>query len=154
MNDIHFSLIKIDGFRGRHFSLEMNPRGQNTIFVMDGNTGKTTTIELLRWCFRYSQTQCVNKFTHMWFDPAHVLDEFKNTPQRCEIIIQFTAFDEDGREHAYQFTRSVEGISDRDITPSSERPTSDNIREVYDSLEIDHGDKIITGDPVNDFLKT
>ena len=47
MKDIHFSLIKISGFRGRNFTLKMNPRGQNTIFIMDGNTGKTTTIELL-----------------------------------------------------------------------------------------------------------
>lgn len=153
MKNIHFSLIRISGFRGRNFTLKMNPRGQNTIFVMDGNTGKTTTIELLRWCFKYPESECIGKFSHMWVDSAHLLDESKTTPQYCEIIIQFKALDENKREHTYQFTRSVSGISERDYISSPEKLNSDTIRDVHDSLEIDHGSKIITGDNVNEFLE-
>ncbi|MGA3110463.1 MAG: hypothetical protein ABSE15_00340 [Candidatus Bathyarchaeia archaeon] len=148
MKNIHFSLIKVSGYRGRYFTLKMNPRGQHTIFVMDGNTGKTTTIELMRWCFKYPQSRCIDNFSHTWFYPAYVLDESKNSPQHCEILIRFSAFDEKNKEHFYQFTRSVDGISDLE-----HKPTSDIIREVYDTLEIDQGKEILTGDAVFEFLK-
>jgi predicted nuclease with TOPRIM domain len=148
MNNIHFSLIKVSGYRGRNFTLKMNPRGQHTIFIMDGNTGKTTTIELLRWCFKYPQSQCINNFSHTWFNHAYVLDESKNSPQHCEILIRFSAFDEKGKDHLYQFTRSVDGISDLE-----HKPNSDIIREVYDTLEIDQGKNVLTGNAVFDFLK-
>ena len=65
MLDIHFSMFKISGYRGRKFTLKLNPRSENTVFVMDGNIGKTTTIELLRWCFNYNESSAANKFSHM-----------------------------------------------------------------------------------------
>lgn len=90
---IHFESIKIEGYRGRNFELKMNPPGENTVFVMDGNTGKTTTIELLRWCFTYSQSEAKGKFRHMWARRAHVLDfDKKNVPQTCTITINFNAY--------------------------------------------------------------
>ena len=41
MHKIHFEEIIVDGYRGRHFRLKMNSRGENSVFVMNGNTGKT-----------------------------------------------------------------------------------------------------------------
>lgn len=147
MNDIHFSMIKISGYRGRNFTLKMNPRGQNTIFIMDGNTGKTTTIELLRWCFSFPQSKAVNRYRHMWIVPAHVLDESKKGPQTCEITVQFNAIDDSGHEHFYQFKRVTEGESD-----SINKPTSDKITRIYDTLEIDHGKHMKDRDDVCKFL--
>jgi len=148
MDDMHFSLIKVAGYRGRHFALKMNPPGQNTIFIMDGNTGKTTTIELLRWCFHYPESQAANKFTHMWVVPAHVLDDTKKGPQTCEITVQFTAIDDEGKEHFYQFKRITEGESD-----PNNKPTSDKIAKISDTLEIDHGKDAKHGDEAHEYLK-
>jgi hypothetical protein len=148
MDDVHFSLIKVAGYRGRHFTLKMNPSGQNTIFIMDGNTGKTTTIELLRWCFHYPESQATNKFTHMWVVPAHVLDDTKKGPQACEITIQFAATDDEGDEHFYQFKRVTEGESD-----PNNKPTTDKITRIIDTLEIDHGKDAKRGDEAHEYLK-
>lgn len=148
MDNIHFSFMKVAGYRGRHFILKMNPLGQNTIFIMDGNTGKTTTIELLRWCFHYPESQATNRFTHMWVVPAHVLDDTKKGPQTCEITVQFTAMDDDDNEHFYQFKRVTEGESD-----PNNKPTSDKITKISDTLEIDHGKDAKRGDEVHEYLK-
>lgn len=145
MNDIHFSLMKISGYRGRNFTLKMNPRGQHTVFIMDGNTGKTTTIELLRWCFRHPQSEAIDKFEHMWNKPAHVLDDTKKGHQIGEITIQFTALDDANHEHFFQFKRVTEGEFDQKHLPEE---IGDKITSISDMLEIDHGSEVLTGDEV------
>lgn len=147
MNDIHFSLIKVSGYRGRNFTLKMNPRGQHTIFVMDGNTGKTTTIELIRWCFRYKENEAKNNFQHMWTRPAHVLDDTKKGQQVCEITIQFSAVDDTDDEHFFQFKRVTEGEFDTSV-----EPVGDKITKISDTLEIDHGREVKNGDEAHDYL--
>lgn len=147
MNNLHFTLIKVAGYRGRNFTLKMNPYGQNTVFIMDGNTGKTTIIELLRWCFHYPQSRAFNKFTHMWVDQAHVLDDTKKGSQVCEIIVQFAATDDTGQQHFFSFKRTTEGESDL-----NNKPTSDKITKITDTLEIDHGKKLISDDDAHAFL--
>jgi hypothetical protein len=149
MNDVYFSMVKVKGYRGRNFTLKMNPRGQNTVFVMDGNTGKTTIIELLRWCFKYPQSEAIEKFSHMWAHPAHVLDESKKGNMVCEINVHFTAFDEAGQEHFYQFKRVTEGESD-----PNNKPTTDKITKIYDTLEIDHGKNVYEGDEVYAYISS
>lgn len=149
MNDIHFHQITIAGYRGRNFMLKMNPRGKHTVFIMDGNTGKTTTIELLRWCFRFKQSeaQAEHKFEHMWYKPAHVLDDTKKGPQTCEIAVHFTALDDEDNEHFFQLKRITEGEFDL-----SYPPVGDKINSISDTLEIDHGSRVLQGDEVNDYL--
>jgi len=147
MNKIHFSKIEISGFRGRYFELDMNPRGKHTVFVMDGNTGKTTTIELLRWCFKYEASAAPDRFDHMWNKPAHLLDDEKKGEQTCEIIIQFSALDDDDVEHFYKFTRTVTGEYVHEHPP-----VGDKISDIKDSLEIDYGIEVIQDDDVNRYL--
>lgn len=147
MNNVHFSLVKVGGYRGRNFTLKMNHKGQHTVFIMDGNTGKTTTIELLRWCFRYPQSEAENKFEHMWARPAHVLDDTKKGHQVCEITIQWTASDDVDKEHFFQFTRVTEGEFEHDY-----QPVGDKITKITDNLEIDHGSQVLTGDNVHDYM--
>ncbi len=147
MNRIHFSQVKVSGYRGRNFTLKMNPRGEHTVFIMDGNTGKTTTIDLLRWCFKYPQSEAKNKFEHMWAIPAYVLDHRKTGPQTCNIVVQFCAFDENGEEHFYKFSRITEGKFD----PKCE-PVGDDIADINDTLEIDYGKEIATADKAHFYL--
>lgn len=149
MNDLHFSLIKISGYRGRNFELKMRPRGQHTVIIMDGNTGKTTTIELLRWCFGFSQSEAVNKFNHMWNHPAHVLDDTKKGHQTCEITTQFSAMDDTNHEHFFQFKRVTEGEFDHKHASAE---IGDKITKIRDTLEIDRGSKVLTGDEVFDYM--
>jgi len=147
MNSIDFSLIKVAGYRGRNFTLKMNPKGQNTVFIMDGNTGKTTTIELLRWCFGHRESEASGTFKHMWADPAHVLDDTKKGHQTCEITIQFSALDDQEHEHFFQLKRVAEGEHD-DTSP----PLNEKISSIKDTLEIDHGISVLTGDAVFDYV--
>ncbi|MCW3994527.1 MAG: hypothetical protein NWE98_00050 [Candidatus Bathyarchaeota archaeon] len=147
MNNIHFYSIKISNYRGRNFTLKMNPRGQNTVFVMDGNTGKTTTIELLRWCFGFPQSKAQGTFRHMWANPAHILDDTKKGPQVCEITIQFSAYDNAGEEHSFKFTRTAKGIHDTSYPPLNEK-----IFSIEDTLEIDKGADVKVNDDVFQYL--
>jgi len=147
MDNIHFDMIKVRGYRGRNFTLKMNPPGEHTVFVMDGNTGKTTVIELLRWCFGYPANEAKGKFNHMWIIPAHVLDESKTGPQICEITIHFKATDNQGNQHFYQFKRVTEGESD-----FNNKPTTDRISKIYDTLEIDHGKRKFENEQAYAFL--
>ena len=147
MRDLHFNQICISGYRGRHFTLKMNPRGQHTVFVMDGNTGKTTTIELLRWCFKHSESACIDRFEHMWNKPAHLLNDEIHGTQECTIEIYFEAFDQNKRLRKYKLTRTITGEYIEDYGK-----VGDKITSVSDTLEIDSGVEVITGDNVNNYL--
>jgi len=147
VREVFFESIEIKGYRGRNFELKMNPPGEHSVFEMDGNTGKTTTIELLRWCFKYKQSEAAGKFRHMWTEPAHVLDFMKTGPQVCEIKIAFS----DGTKR-YFFRRITEGTY-IDKTDEKSRIIGDQISDIKDSLEIDAGEDVINGDDVNKFLK-
>ena len=131
-NSVHFTSIKIEGYRGRNFELKMNPGEENTVFVMDGNTGKTTTIELLRWCFKYPESKARDEFKHMWTDHAHVLDFLKmGEEQTCTISINFIS---NGQNHSFKRITKGKYIIDID-----KKVQEDRIEEIYDSLELDHG---------------
>jgi len=147
MNDLHFSMIIVSNYRGRNFTLKMNGRGENTVFKMDGNTGKTTTIELLRWCFMHSQSKAEGTFRHMWHNPAHILDDTKKGLQECEITIHFSALDSNGKEHFYQFNRYAKGEHDERVPRLNEK-----IYSIQDTLEIDRGSEVKTGDEVFNYL--
>lgn len=145
---IRFRSIGIDGYRGRNFRLDV-PKGQShAIFEMDGSTGKTTTIELLRWCFIYKESQAEGKFRHMWVDPAHVLDWDKKGKQECRISIDF----EDDSGTLYSYERVTKGKHDR--SKRKESLAGDIISSIEDSLEIDRGKRVIRGDDVQEFLNS
>jgi hypothetical protein len=145
-NNIHFNSIRIRGYRGRNFDLVMNSHGKHSVFVLDGNTGKTTTIELLRWCFIFKQTDADGKFRHMWNNPAHVLDHDIVGPQACSIAIEFS-----DKDHTYVFTRVTKGEYDNN-TDDEGNVIGDKIASIEDTLEIDRGGNAITGDRANIFL--
>ena len=146
-NSVHFTSIKIEGYRGRNFELKMNPEGENTVFVMDGNTGKTTTIELLRWCFIYPESKAKGNFSHMWTNRAHVLDyEITDKEQTCTITIIFKS---NGKN--YTFKRITKGFYVRD---QSKKIEQDKIEEIYDILECDHGRDFLDHDDVFDYLSS
>jgi DNA sulfur modification protein DndD len=146
MSDVHFHEISIKGFRGRNFNLKMNPRGQHTVFIMDGNTGKTTTIELLRWCFRFKETDAVNKFEHMWEVPAHIFDDTKKGHQICTIEIIFSAFD-NNNEHLFKFQRTAEGEYDPNYSK-----IGDKVKSIHDFLEVDKGKEVYSHDSAFEYL--
>jgi hypothetical protein len=149
MHEIYFSMIKIEGYRGRNFTLKMNPMGENTVFKMDGNTGKTTTIELLRWCFGHSQHEAEksNMFKHMWTNPSYVLDDTKKGTQKCEIIIQFSATGDDNQKHFFTFKRETQGEHIENYPPVNEK-----ITKIYDTLEIDRGKDVLIGNDVFSYM--
>ena len=150
MRDIHFNQIKVDGYRGRKFTLKMNPRGEHTVFVMDGNVGKTTTIDLLRWCFSNRQTTAIGTFDHMYTKPAHVLDHKKGT-QTCTINIQFSAFDGLGKERFFSFSRVTEGEFDPSYIPAGQAE-GDKITSITDTLEVDSGKEVYPNDKAHYFI--
>jgi hypothetical protein len=144
--DVFFKSIKIDGFRGRHFELKV-PEGQkHAVFVMNSGTGKTITIELLKWCFSYPESEAIGKFRHRWHNPAHILDMYKETEQNCDIIIEFS-----GPENEFVFTRSVTGKFDKNQVSNPETK-GDVIDNLVDTLEISSG-KTLKGDDVYEYLK-
>lgn len=146
-NSVYFRSIKIEGYRGRNLELKMNPKGENTVFVMDGNTGKTTTIELLRWCFKYPESKAKGKFSHMWTNRAHVLDfEIIDKEQTCTITINF---DSNGR--SYTFKRITKGTYVRD---QNKKIAEDKIEQISDILEFDHGRDYLDHDDVFDYLSS
>jgi len=147
-NNIYFSLIKIDGYRGRHFELRMRPRGEHSVFVMDGNTGKTTTIELLRWCFKWKESEAKGRFRHMWQNPAHVLDNKVKGKQVCTITIQFS----DGI-HEYSFKRVTTGEYSWE-KDENDKVIGDIIEKIEDTLEIDRGKEVYQHDDVYRYLST
>ncbi len=143
---IRFLSITVSGYRGRHFKLDMGDE-EHSVFVMDGNTGKTTTIELLRWCFRFKESDAKYKFRHMWADPAHILDFEVEGKQKCLIEIQF----KDDKGNHYKFIR--ETIGEHDRTRSGDKKTrGDIIFSIRDTLEINRGKPVLQGDKVNEFL--
>jgi len=143
---VRFLSVHVSGYRGRHFKLDMDD-GKQSIFVMDGNTGKTTTIELLRWCFRFKQTEAKYKFRHMWSSPSHVLDFALEEKQKCWIEIQF---EDDSGKH-YKFIRETIGKHDRSKARNKETK-GDIIDSITDTLEIDRGGDVLQGNKVNEFL--
>lgn len=143
---MYFSQIKVEGYRGRKFTLKTHPGGVHTVFIMDGNVGKTTTIELMRWCFRYRETQAEGNFRHMWSSPAHVLDDNKRGKQTCEITIQFYEVGDRSRQRFYQFKRVTQGRYDREF--------GDRIDKIYDVLEIDHGKEVKEHDEAHKYLES
>ena len=98
---IRYERIVLKGFRGRNFTLEIPNAQQSAIFMMDGNTGKTTTIELLRWCFLFKESEAIGKFRHMWNNPAHILDNEKKGNQSCSISVYFI----DNNKNHYKYER-------------------------------------------------
>lgn len=137
-NAIQFESIKVEGFRGRNFTLNMRPNGEHSIFLMDNNVGKTTLIDLIRWCFKYNQINAMGKFSHMWDEYTHVLDFKIKGPQECKIVINFN----DGQTK-YRFTRIANGehhlktrtIDGKIVTIIG----NDKIDKIYDHLDIDNG---------------
>jgi hypothetical protein len=140
MNDAHFIEIDISGFRGRFFNLKMKPRGKHTVFIMDGNTGKTTTIELLRWCFKHVESKSLNKFQHMWYENAYVLDHNILGQQTCKIEIIFSAMEGELESH-FRFKREVKGEYIKGYDKTDEK-----IEYIKDILDIDNGREILDGD--------
>lgn len=147
-NNIYFSLIKIEGYRGRNFELKMKPRNEHSVFIMDGNTGKTTAIELLRWCFRWRESDARGRFNHMWHRPAHVLDNKTKEKQKCTITIQFS----DG-VHDYSFKRITVGEYSWD-KDENEKVIGDIIERIEDILEIDWGKEVYQHDDVNKYINS
>lgn len=143
---LRFNRIVIDGYRGRHFELVMPADEAYSVFEMDGNTGKTTTIELLRWCFSYRQSKAMCTFRHMWANPAHVLDWDVEGTQECSIQIFF----EDQEGIQYRFERRVIGEHVRNET--DQKCGGDLIDEIADTLEFGKGLDVIEGDDVHRFL--
>ncbi len=143
---IRFQTIRIRGFRGRNFDLDMSKGGPHSVFVLDGNTGKTTTIELLRWCFMFKESDAIGKFRHMWANPAHVLDFVKSGKQECFIQVEFT----DEADNHYKFERRVIGKHNR--SKENDPSRGDSIKSLSDSLEINRGQDAFAGDKVNAFL--
>lgn len=145
-NNLHFSKVKIEGYRGRHFELNMKPRGEHSVFIMDGNTGKTTTIELLRWCFTYKESDAEGKFRHMWQNPAHILDSKVEGKQKCNITINFS-----DDNHDYSFRRETKGEYKKE-RDQNKKVIGDVIESIDDYLEIDNGKDVIQGDDVNRYI--
>ena len=126
----------------------MHNPGKHSVFVLDGNTGKTTTIELLRWCFLYKESEARGKFRHMWNDPAHVLDHDIEGSQECSISIDFK-----DQKHTYRFTRKTVGEYDNN-TDEEGQIIGDKISNIEDILEIDRGGEIRKGDQANIYLNS
>ncbi|MDG6219791.1 MAG: hypothetical protein QCI00_10215, partial [Candidatus Thermoplasmatota archaeon] len=139
-NIVHFNSIRIRGYRGRNFDLVMNPPGKHSVFVLDGNTGKTTTIELLRWCFLFKESEAEGKFRHMWNNPAHIFDHDIEGSQECSVAIELT----DG-EHTYLFSRVSKGEYDNN-TDDEGQVIGDRVLSIEDNLEIDRGASVFHGD--------
>ena len=140
-----FEKIKIEGFRGRYFELDIK-RDQPNVFIMSNNIGKTTLIELLRWCFKHKESESKGTFSHMWDEYTHVLDYKKKGKQNCKITIIFS-----DKDHQYKFIREVIGehfLKKRtlDDTKILIEVGKDRIDDVKDLLDIDNGDDTIYHD--------
>jgi len=147
-SSLTFSYIDVEGYRGRNFKLDFDTSKSEHVFVMDGNTGKTTIIELLRWCFNYKESNAEGNFRHMFADPAHVMDwDYPGEEQECMIEIGFS---KEGRN--YVFKRTTKGTYSLDKDEDEEEDTGDIIREISDTLEIDRGNEVYQGDKVNRIL--
>lgn len=137
-NAIQFESIKVEGYRGRNFTLNMRPKGEHSVFFMDNNVGKTTLIDLIRWCFKYNQSDAMGSFSHMWDEYTHVLDFKIKGPQECKIVINFN----DGQTK-YRFTRVTKGehhLKTRNVNGKMVTIVgNDKIDEIYDHLDIDNG---------------
>jgi len=147
-SSIRFSYIDVEGYRGRNFKLDLDPSKSQHVFVMDGNTGKTTLIELLRWCFNYKESNAEGNFRHMFADPAHVMDwDFPDEEQECIIEIGFSKKGQD-----YVFKRTTKGTYSIEKDQEDEKGTGDMIESISDTLEIDRGSEVYQGDKVNEIL--
>jgi len=140
-----FEKIKIEGFRGRYFELDLK-NDQSNVFIMGNNTGKTTLIDLLRWCFKYSESEAKETFSHMWDEHTNVLDYKRKGIQNCKITIIFS-----DEEHQYKLIREAIGEHILKIRTLADGEISlevgeDRIDEIKDLLEIDNGDEPLKGD--------
>lgn len=153
-NTFKFDKVRIEGFRGRYFDLDIK-QNQPNVFIMGNNTGKTTLIELLRWCFKNNESEAKGrKFSHMWDQYTHVLDFKKKGIQNCKITIIFS----DGI-HQYKFMREAIGehiLKKRTLDDGkiSIEVGEDRIDEIKDLLDIDNGDDSIHGDDVHTRLNS
>lgn len=148
MAQIRYKSITVKGYRGRIFKLEVPSGVNHAVFLMHGNTGKTTIIELLRWCFTFKESEAYGTFRHMWDNPAHLLDFLKEgVRQECSIIIEFGDDDDD---NLYKFERKTIGRYEK--AKAKEKSKGDVIESIQDSLEINRGGEVIVGDNVNQFL--
>lgn len=152
-NTFKFDKVRIEGFRGRYFDLDIK-QNQPNVFIMGNNIGKTTLIELLRWCFINNESGAKGKFSHMWDDYTHVLDFKKKGIQNCKITIIFS----DGI-HQYKFIREAIGehiLKKRTLDDGkiSVEVGEDRIDEIKDLLDIDNGDDTIYGDDVHTRLNS
>jgi DNA repair exonuclease SbcCD ATPase subunit len=150
-NPIYFESIKVQGYRGRNFTLKMHQNGDHSVFLMDNNTGKTTLIDLIRWCFKYSQNDASGNFSHMWDEYTHVLDFKIKGPQECKIDINFKS---NGTK--YRFTRVTKGEHILRTKTTNGKTVAivgtDKIYEIQDSLDIDNGKDHKEGEAVFRFL--
>lgn len=145
-DSLYFNRINVEGYRGRNFELEMNPLGDHSIFVMGGNTGKTTLIELLRWCFNYPQSKAEGKFRHMFTEPAHILDwNYPNEEQICKIEVDFSK-----NGHDYLLKRVTEGKFSWEEADKGK--TGDVISKIEDTVEVDRGDEVYQGGDAHTLL--
>lgn len=148
-----FKKFKIEGFRGRYFELDIKS-DQPSVFIMDNSIGKTTLIELLRWCFKYNESDAKGTFSHMWDAYTNVLDYKKRGKQNCKITVIFS----DG-EHQYKFIREAIGEHvlkkrTRDDGEILIEVGEDRIDEIKDLLEIDSGEESIHGEDVHTRLNS
>lgn len=150
-NPIQFESISIKGYRGRNFTLNMRPSGEHSVFLMENDTGKTTIIDVIRWCFKSNQNNAKGNFSHMWDEYTHVLDIHIKGPQECKIVINFN----DGQTK-YRFTRVTKGehhLKTKNINGKTFTIVgNDEIEEIHDYLDIDNGKEHREGEAVLRYL--
>ena len=152
-NTFKFDKINVEGFRGRYFELDVK-RDQPNVFIMGNNTGKTTLIELLRWCFKYNESEAKGTYSHMWDQYTHVLDFKKKGEQTCKITIIFS-----DEKHQYKLIREATGehiLKKRTFDNGKiiSEIGEDRIDKIKDLLEIDNGADSIYGDGVHTRLNS
>ena len=175
---IRIKKINVQGFRGRTFELICYD-DDHTIFVMDNNTGKTTTLALLQWCFGYNTTEATTKFYHHTDQDRRVLDyNYLDVNHKVKIEVTFTGTNLNNETHKYLFTRTANGITTIDAPPNElieikkkikqlENLKDDELKEkrkeiqfrvreqnviIHDSLNIDDGKIVKENNEVHDYL--
>jgi DNA repair exonuclease SbcCD ATPase subunit len=145
----YFNFVKVEGYRGRNFELKFNPPGTPSVFLMENDTGKTTLIELIRWCFKYPESDAEGKFIHMHHKSTNVLDFRRKEKQNCRIDIGFTL-----DKNKYIFSRETIGEHKREEEAFEElgekkfRVGKDVIESITDTLNLNNGQKIFKKDDV------
>jgi len=145
--NFYFNFVKVKGYRGRNFELEFLPPGKPSVFLMENDTGKTTLIELIRWCFKYAESDAEGKFIHMHHKTTNVLDFLINGKQKCRIDIGFTL-----DKNKYIFSRETVGEHIREEEVFAElgekkfKVGKDVIESITDVLNLNNGQKVFKND--------